>query len=398
MDTHHSTSTTARPYKVMRIIARLNVGGPAIHTVLLTERMDKTHYETLLVTGIEGTTEGSMRYLADAAGIQPIVIPEMGREISWRDDFVALWKLIQLIRREKPDIIDTHTAKAGTLGRIAAIIALAGRRKRLFHTFHGHVFHGYFGPRKTRVFIRIEQVLASFTDRLIAVSEITKQELVQYKIATGDKISVIPHGLNLTPFLECSSYCGQFRAELGLDDDSILLGVVARLVPIKAIDLLLRAVAIVQQHHPSIRVAIIGDGELRESLEAHSVSLGLSEIVHFVGYRTDLPKIYADLDIVALSSLNEGLPVSIIEAMASGCTVVSTAVGGVPNLITDNVTGFLAASGDPLAFASALRRSIESQDRWLEIRSRARFEVEAQYDVTRLVADMSALYAGRDRK
>lgn len=391
-----ASCTNGRTFKVMRIIARLNVGGPAIHTVLLTDLMNRTSYPTTLVTGVEGATEGSMRYLAEERGIEPVVIQELGREISWKDDLVTLWKLILLMRREKPDIVDTHTAKAGTLGRIAAIVALAGRHKRIFHTFHGHVFHGYFSPRKTRIFVRIEQILARFTDRLIAVSEITKSELIQFDIAPASKIAVIPLGLDLGPFMECEQHRGELKAELRLPPDTILVGIVARLVPIKDIEAFLTAIQRVRQVHDKVEVAIVGDGELRNALEAQAKALEIADSVHFLGFRKDLPRIYADLDLVALSSLNEGLPVSIIEAMASGCTVVSTAVGGVPNLIAEGETGFLAPPGDPAALADALLRAIEAKVRWQQIGRRARQQAASRYDVARLVSDMEALYAGRD--
>jgi glycosyltransferase involved in cell wall biosynthesis len=380
----------------MRIIARLNVGGPAIHTVLLTDRLDRDNYPTQLVIGVEGAMEGSMRYLAEERGIQPIVIPEMGREISWKDDLVALWKLMALMRRERPDIIHTHTAKAGTLGRIAAIIALAGRPKKLFHTFHGHVFHGYFGPVKTHTFIWIEKLLAGFTDRLIAVSDITKQELVHYKIACPHKISVIPLGLDLAPFANCERHHGDFRTELGLNNEIILIGIVARLVPIKGIHDFLQAIQQLRTQYANVHVVIVGDGEMRHELESQVKMLNMTDKVHFVGYRKDLPRIYADLDLVALSSLNEGLPVSIIEAMASGCVVVSTAVGGVPSLITDNETGFLVPPNDTIAFATTLAKAIEARARWRKIGERARFHALANYDIARLVCDLSALYADSD--
>ncbi|HLJ55010.1 MAG TPA: glycosyltransferase, partial [Chthonomonadaceae bacterium] len=336
----HAAGESVRPLKVMRIIARLNVGGPAIHTILLTDRMDRVLYPTLLVTGVEGPSEGSMRYLAESLNVRPHVIPEMGREISWRDDVVALWKLIRLMRHEKPDVICTHTAKAGTLGRVAALIALAGRRKRIFHTFHGHVFHGYFTPRKTRIFLRIEQLLARVTDRLVAVTDTTCQELVEYGVAGEGRIAVIPLGFDLAPFHACGRFRGELRAELGLAPDALLLGIVARLVPIKRIDTFLAAVKQVRETYPNIHAAVVGDGELRSALEETARSLGVADAVHFTGFRTDLPRVYADLDLVVLSSVNEGLPVSIIEAMACGRVVVSTEVGGVPDLISDGETGY----------------------------------------------------------
>lgn len=378
--------------KVMRIIARLNVGGPAIHTVLLTDLLDTGRYHTRLVTGIEAPTEGSMRYLAVERGIEPLIIPEMSREISWRDDLVALFKLIGLMRREKPDIVHTHTAKAGFLGRTAALLALPGRRKKLYHTFHGHVFHSYFSPRKTRAFIRIERFLARFSHRIIAVSERTRQELIEFGIASPDKIIVVPLGFDLEPFIECERHRGEMRKELGVSDDTVLIGIVARLVPVKNIPLFLRAASCVTQRHENVRFVIVGDGECREELEAQAKALEIESWVHFMGFRRDLARIYADLDIVALTSHNEGLPVSLIEAMASGCVTVSTSVGGVPDLIEDGLTGYLVPPDDPSAFSAALDRALAQPERWAEIGDAARDSACRRFHVNRLVADIERLY------
>ncbi len=378
--------------KVLRIIGRLNVGGPAIHTVLLTAGLDPLKFESRLVTGTEGPTEGSMRYLAEERNIEPLCIPEMGREISLREDFIVLWKLILLIRREKPDIIHTHTAKAGTVGRLAALIALPGRKKLLYHTFHGHVFHSYFSARKTRAFIRIERFLGRFTDRLIAVSDLTKEELVRYGVANAEKITVIPLGLDLDPFADCARFRGELRSELHLPPNAVLVGLVARLVPVKDIATFLRAVHCVADSHPDAYFILVGDGELREALEEQARSFGLGDRIRFLGYRKDLARIYADLDIVALSSLNEGLPVSLIEAMASSCVVLATSVGGVPNLIEDGKTGFLVPAGNPDAFADVLDRVLRNSQCWPMVRSTAREFVLERFHVNRLVKDIERLY------
>lgn len=378
--------------KVLRIIGRLNVGGPAIHTVLLTACLDPRKFASRLVTGTEGPTEGSMRYLAEEREIELLWIPEMGREISLRDDFIVLWKLIRIIRREKPDIIHTHTAKAGTVGRIAALIALPGRKKQVYHTFHGHVFHSYFSPRKTRAFILIEQFLGRFTNRLIAVSDQTKKELVEFKIAAPDKIAVIPLGLDLNPFAESERFRGELRSELNLPAGAVLVGLVARLVPVKDIKTFLCAVGCIADSHPNAFFIVVGDGEMRRTLEDQASALGLGDRIRFLGYRQDLARIYADLDIVALSSLNEGLPVSLIEAMASGCVVLATSVGGVPNLIEEGHTGFLAPAGDPSAFADALDRILCDSGPWGKIGMTARDFVLQRFHVDRLVKDIEQLY------
>ena len=379
--------------KVLIIIARLNVGGPASHTIWLTDLLDSDRYQALLVSGQVGATEGDMGYMAAERGVIPLTLPELGREISWRDDARTLWKLMKIMRRERPDIIHTHTAKAGTLGRVAALAALPFRRKKLYHTFHGHVFHGYFSPRKTRAFIRIEQILGCFTHRLIAVSETTRRELTDYKIARPGKIVAIPLGLDLVPFLNCKQQRGALRAELGVTKEAALIGLVARLVPIKGVEFLLQAAKQICERHENVYFIIIGDGEMRQELEALAIALNLGDRARFLGFRQDLPALYADLDIVALSSLNEGLPVSLIEAMASGCVSVSTAVGGVPDLIEDGVTGFLCVPGDAPALTEAFDRALSRRGEWAEIGQKAQASTQERFHLDRMVADHEQLYA-----
>lgn len=370
------------------------MGGPAIHTILLTQLLHRQRFQTQLVTGTEGTTEGTMRYLAEERNVPLTEVQEMGREISWKDDLIALRKLIALMRREKPDIVHTHTAKAGALGRAAAIIALWGRKKRLYHTFHGHVFHSYFGPIKTRIFILIEQILALFTNRILAVSPNTRNDLIAYKIAPPEKIIVVPLGLDLDPFAKCKSKQGELRKSLNLPEKNVLLiGLVARLVPVKGIHIFLQAIHCLQATHPDIHVVLVGDGELRSDLECQTKQLELTDKVHFLGYRKDLPTIYADLDMVVLSSLNEGTPVSIIEAMASGCIVVSTDVGGVSSLIRDNETGFLVPPKDPKALAKGIATAIEQRSLWKQMTKTAQEETLQRFHITRLVSDIERLYS-----
>lgn len=380
--------------RVFRIIGRLNIGGPAIHTILLTHLLDREQFDTTLITGIEGPAEGSMRYLAEERGVAPHVIPEMGREISWREDIATLRKLIALMRRHKPDVIHTHTAKAGTLGRIAALLALPGRRKRIYHTFHGHVFHGYFSERKSRAFVHIERFLARYTHRIIAVSERTRQELLEYSIAPPEKILFIPNGFDLAPFATCATHRGSLRAELGLPEEALLVGVVARLVPIKGLHEFLEATRCLAEAEPNAHFVLVGDGELRSELEAHADTLDHRNRIHFLGFRSDLPRIYADLDMVVLSSHNEGLPVSLVEAMASGCVVVATDVGGVPDLVRPGETGFLAPAKNPAGLANALLCAFEARDCWPVLTARARESVLARYHINRLVADIERLYTG----
>ncbi|MFC1577296.1 glycosyltransferase family 4 protein [Candidatus Omnitrophota bacterium] len=378
--------------KVLRIITRLNIGGPAIHTILLSSSLNKNDYKDVLICGKVSGSEGDMAYLAKDKKVEPIVIPQMGRDISPLKDIRSLLDLYSIIKREKPDIIHTHTAKAGTLGRLAAI--LAGVPIRV-HTFHGHIFDGYFSPVKARVFLWIERILALFTSRIITVSDKVEYEIVDMlKVTDRKKSTVVPLGLELGNFLKCEHAAGAFRKTLGLGDDVFLVGIVGRLVPIKNHKMFIDASRMVLDRHPDrkIKFLIIGDGELKEPLKRYAAEKGIEDSCIFTGWVQDLAAVYADLDVVALCSLNEGTPVSLIEALAAARAVVATDVGGVRDLVADGDNGFLVRSGDTEAFSEKLSRLLEDGD----IRSRfgksGRVSVKERYSKERLVGDIEDLY------
>ncbi|MGH7965181.1 MAG: glycosyltransferase, partial [Candidatus Binatia bacterium] len=281
---------------ILRIIGRLNVGGPAIHVVNLTAGLSPERFRQVLIVGMESPTEGSMLDYAVAHGVQPVVIPEMITEFRFTlQDVWALAKLYRLIRQERPLIVHTHTTKAGFLGRLAARFA---KVPVVVHTYHGHVLHGYYSPGKTQLLRRLERVLAGFTTRLITVSEQVKQELMTYGVAPAAKITVIPLGFDLAPFLGAQRLRGQLRRELGLDESARLVGIVGRLFPLKNHRLFLEAAARIATQEPAARFVIVGDGVLRPALEAQAQALGMSDRVLFTGWRRDLPGIYADLDVL----------------------------------------------------------------------------------------------------
>ncbi|MDE2127235.1 MAG: glycosyltransferase [Armatimonadetes bacterium] len=380
---------------VVHIIARLNVGGPAINVILLTARLDPARYHSLLTAGTVSKSEGDMAYLAELAGVEPIIVTGLGRELSLTRDSATLIRLARLLRVLRPDVVHTHTAKAGTLGRIAARMVLP-RSTRVIHTFHGHVFHSYFGRNKTRIFLAIERWLAKRTDLLIAVSETTRRELIELRVAPPERICTVELGIDLAPLQACSSLKGQLKAELKLPADSVLVGLVCRLVPVKAVDIFIRAAAELRDQWPQVYFAVIGDGELRAPLEALASSLGLDGRLLFTGFRRDLPRVYADLDIVALTSRNEGLPTSLVEAMAAGCIVVATRVGGVPDLIEDGVTGYLVEPGDYARYAERMAQSLQEQAKWPAMRAGARKCASARFGLERLLRQMAGIYDGTD--
>jgi glycosyltransferase involved in cell wall biosynthesis len=341
----------------------------------------------MLVAGTESSTEGSMLELGRLGqGLSPRRLPMLGREISPADDFRALAEVVRIAREFRPDIVHTHLAKAGTIGRIAARIAGA---RAVVHTYHGTVFRGYFGGAKSRVFVEIEKALSHLTTRIVAITPSQRRDLIELGIGDERKVVEIPLGLDLAPFLDAPD-SNVARGRLGLPPDVPIVAIVARLVPVKNVGLFLRAMAKVSA--PAVAL-VVGDGELRRDLEAESATLGLTPRCRFVGWQSDLSAVYAAADVVALTSRNEGSPVSIIEAMAAGRAVVCTAVGGVPDLVRPG-TGVLVAPDDDEALSAALSDLLSAPARRAELGAAARRSVYPAYDASRLIADMTRLYDG----
>jgi glycosyltransferase involved in cell wall biosynthesis len=376
--------------KILRIIARLNIGGPAIHCILLTQGLNKDRFQSLLVCGNVDKTEADMLYLAREKNVEPIFISSLGRNLNLFKDLAAFFRIFSIIRKEQPDIIHTHTAKAGALGRLAGLLynfTLILRRGRkgvkLVHTFHGHVLHSYFSATKTKIFIWIERILARFSDKIIAVSNEVRNELLSLKIADPEKLRVIPLGLELDSLL-------------GLDEkrnSHLNIGIIGRLAPVKNQMLFLQAVKALRDCSDAnlAKFIIAGDGELRSSLEEKAKDLGIAGFVEFIGWQKDLKDLYSRLDIVALTSLNEGTPVSLIEAMAAGKAVVATDVGGVKDIVNGQ-RGILVKSGDVNGFANALRCLIEDNDLRRKMGRSGREFVRKLFCKERLIADIQNLY------
>ena len=406
--------------KIVRVIARLNVGGPAKHVVWLTSGLRGTDCESLLVAGTVPDGEEDMSYFAAEHSVEPILIAEMSREVSLKDALTT-WKLYRLFCRERPDIVHTHTAKAGTVGRVAGFLyrwftpsTLMGRpRQCLFvHTYHGHIFHSYYGPLKTRLFLLVEKTLARLiTNRIIVDSEQQRAEIQErFGVGQPNQFVVIPLGLDLGGFGEWQNRRQTFRDELGILDEDLLVGIVGRLTEIKNHELFLRAVASLKQRlankkfDPRIRFVVIGDGNLRNKLETQARLLGLVEEVIFAGNRRDPENFYPALDIVSLTSFNEGTPLTLIEAMANARPVVATAVGGVVDLLGEVVDkdqvdhysvcqrGISVASGDADAFAAGLHRLIGDTNLRKDLGERGLSYVTGNHSKERLLNDMRALY------
>lgn len=374
------------------MIARLNVGGPALHVSYLSRELDRRGYETTLVAGRIGGSEGSMEYVADELGVDPLYVPELQREISPLSDAIASRRLLEIIREIRPDVLHTHTAKAGAVGRMAALMAGSARPSVVVHTFHGHVLRGYFSPAKTEAFRQLERWLARGSDALIAVSPEVRDDLVSLGVAPERKIAVVRLGLDFAARLAAPADARlRLREELGIGQDDFLVAWLGRMTEIKRADDLLRAFALGRARAPEAALLMVGDGPLRPELEALAGELGIAGRTYFTGFRSDVGSIYAAADAVALSSANEGTPVSVIEAQAAGLPVVSTDVGGVRDVVVDGSSGFVVPRGDLAALADRLARLTDP-----EVRERmgaaGRHRATERYGVPRLVSDIDMLY------
>lgn len=381
------------PIRVLRVIARLNVGGPALHVSYLSRELDKIGYETTLVAGRIGGSEGSMEHVAEELGVEPVYVPELQREISFTADAVAARRVLELIRQLRPDVLHTHTAKAGGVGRLAALLAGAARPKAVVHTFHGHVLRGYFGPAKTEAFRQLERGLAKSSDALIAVSPEVRDDLVSLGVAPASKIAVIRLGLDFAERLASPPGArARLRAELGIADGAFVAAWLGRMTEIKRADDLLRAFARLRERSSDVQLIVVGDGPLRGDLEGLAQSLGIERNTHFTGFRDDVGTVYAASDAVVLTSANEGTPVSVIEAQAAGLPVVSTDVGGVRDVVVDGESGFVVAPGDIGALADSVERLARDGDLRLRLGEAGRGRARERYGVPRLVADVDTLY------
>jgi glycosyltransferase involved in cell wall biosynthesis len=383
--------------RVLRLIARLNVGGPALHTVILNDGLRRRGLETLLVYGSVGPQEASLEDLARARSLPTVHVPQLGRRISALDDARAFVRILGILWRWTPDVVHTHTAKAGTLGRIAALVynttARRSRRCAVIHTFHGHVLEGYFGPLGSAVVRAVERTLARITNRIVTISVRQRDDITRrFAIAPPGKVAIVPLGLELGPLLALDARSGRTRTGPPAGSDEVIVGYVGRLVPIKDLDTLVRGVALARARLPQIRLVIAGDGDERRALEARVTELGLEGRVDFLGWRSDLAALYQSMDVFVLTSINEGTPVSLIEAMAAGVPVVASSVGGVPDVVEDGVTGVLVPPRQPEAVAAAIVSAVRQPERASVMAARARRSVRDRFDSARLVQETEAMY------
>jgi glycosyltransferase involved in cell wall biosynthesis len=385
----------AERIRVLRVIARLNMGGPALHVAYLSAGLKDRGYDTTLVAGSLALGEESMSAVADRLDVPIVTIPELHREISPLRDLRAVYHLAELIREQRPHILHTHTAKAGAIGRLAAMLAGSARPPIVVHTFHGHVLRGYFGPVRSTFFRLLERGLARRTTALVAVSPEVRDDLVALGVAPREKFTVVRLGIELDERVGTNGSEAQgaeTRRVLGIPPDRFVVGWIGRMTGVKRIDDVLLAVRRLREQGVDAVLCMVGDGPDRETAEQRAHELGIVRDSLFLGYQDEVASYYATFDALILPSANEGTPVSAIEALAGGRPVVATRVGGVPDVVRDGVDGFLVEPGDIDAMADRLARLAGDPKLRRRMGEAGRASVRERYSVERLLDNVDRLY------
>jgi glycosyltransferase involved in cell wall biosynthesis len=381
------------PIRIVRVIARLNMGGPALHVSYLSAGLRDRGYETTLVAGNVSPGEQSMAYVAEEQGVPVLLMPHLHREISPIQDLLATLRLARMIREQRPHILHTHTAKAGAIGRVAAVLAGRARPPIVVHTFHGHVLRGYFGRFYTAIFRGLERMLARVADTLIAVSPEVRDDLVALGVAPPEKFTVIRLGIELDERVAAAHEARKrTRRIMGVRDDRFLVGWIGRMTGVKRGADVLRAFRLLRDLGVDANLCMVGDGPEREQLEQLAGELGLMQDCLFPGYQEDVGPFFAAFDAFVLPSANEGTPVTAIESLASGCPVVATRVGGVPDVVREGEDGFIVEPGDLEAIADRLAGLAFDPELRARMGAAGRGRVLPRYAVERLIDDVDGLY------
>jgi glycosyltransferase involved in cell wall biosynthesis len=382
----------AEPIRVLRVIARLNMGGPAIHVANLAAGLETRGYHTTLVAGSLARGEDSMAFLAERLGVAVVSVEELQREVSLLHDARSVLRIAELIRSERPHILHTHTAKAGAIARAASLLAGGARPPVVLHTFHGHVLKGYFDAGRTAFFRHVERTLARASDVLVAVSPEVRDELVELGVAPYDKFVVIRLGIPLEERLGDPTANSDYRRLYGIPEDAFVVGWVGRMTEVKDTGAVLEIVRATRDRGVEAVLCMVGDGPDRERLEQLAHELGIARSCYFVGYQSDVAGYYRLFDAFVLPSVNEGTPVSAIESLASGTAVVANRVGGVPDVVRDGVDGFLVEPGDIDAAAARLAELAVDPALRTRLGASGRTRALERYSVARLVDDVDRLY------
>src|ERR687897_1086352 len=378
--------------KVLRVIARLNMGGPALHVAYLASGLREHGYDTTLVAGSLARGEDSMEFVADELGVKVERLQGLRRDISPVRDALSVLRLARLLRAERPEILHTHTAKAGAVGRLAALLAGDARPPIVVHTFHGHVLRGYFGPVRSRAFGLLERWLAELTTALVAVSPELRDDLVRLGVAPREKFTVVRLGIELGERIAEHDGREETRRVLGIGAERFTVGWIGRMTGVKRTHDVLLAFKRLGEHGVDACLCLVGDGPDRAQLEQRAHELGIMKRTLFLGYQEDVAPFYAAFDAMILPSGNEGTPVSAIESLAAGRPVVATRVGGVPDVVRDGEDGFLVEPGAVDDLAERLARLAGDAEPPRPVGDAGRERVLPRYSVDRLVDDVDTLY------
>ncbi|MEL6308866.1 MAG: glycosyltransferase family 4 protein [Chloroflexota bacterium] len=379
------------PTRIVRIVAQLNISGPARQAILLTAALDAlpdSPYDCYLVAGLQDEND-SLVGLAEEKHITPILLDELVYDNPLKA-IPALWRVYRLLKDIQPTIVHTHNTRAGFLGRVAA--RLAGV-PIVVHTLHEYPFRGYYNRFSTVIFIYMERLGSTLSDSIVTLSQGLRKALVEtYGITRRSRITVLPLGFDLEHFAETPRKQGIFRQRWSIAEDVPLVGIIGRLLPVKNHALFLQAAQHIRTEIPTAHFVIVGDGEfaMRSALEQQAMALGLEGAITFTGWQQDMHHIYSDLDVLVNSSLNEGTPVPIMEALAAGCPVVATDVGGVADLLGNGNLGALVPSGDTDALAQAIISILQQPPDG----QAAQEAMIRRYGISRLAQDVDSLYRG----
>ena len=378
----------SKPTRVMRIITHLHISGPALQAVLLTNRLNQLGYDGLIVAGKSQGEDDSLADIAKKYAVDILELPRLDRSVNPLVVWKGFWQLYRKIKEIKPDVVHTHTTTAGFLGRLAARVAGV---PVVIHTMHFHPFRGYYNAFSTRAFILVERLGAYLSDSIITLSEGLRREIAEtYHITSRKRINVLPIGFDLQIFADTKRHQQTFRQMWGIAEDAPLIGIIGRLLPVKNHGLFLEAAKLIHAQNPAARFVIVGDGDIRTDLEAKAKALGLDNVVIFTGWQHQMENIYSDLDVLVTSSLNEGTPIPIIEALSAGCPVVATEVGGIPELLDAGKWGKLVPSDDVKALSTAILETVNQPPDLTE----AQKTMLRRYSIDRLAEDMDSLYRG----
>jgi len=378
--------------KIVRIINRFNIGGPTFNATFLT-RYISDEFETILIGGVPDEGEKDSLHVLREYGVEPIILPELQRNPDLRSDRRAYKKIKTILEEIKPDIVHTHASKAGLLGRRAAF---SSNVPIVVHTYHGHVFHSYFGKLKTRAIKTIEKQLAKKSTGIIAISNLQKKELVRdHKICENEKVKVIPLGFDLSKFTRNDSIRKATRKEYNLTEDTVAIAIVGRLAPIKDHTFFLKVIEdLLQKTTKKIQVFIVGDGAERENIEEKVAKINAQypNTIRLTSWILDISTFNQGMDVLCLTSKNEGTPVSLIEAQAGSIPVISTDVGGVSDIIQNDFSGFVIKKGDFATYSDKLRLLIENDELRTELAKNGAQYIHEKFHYSRLVADMENYY------